>query len=79
MLDFSWCPFTPSSGYPGLILQADIGLAGRMVDKGEAKLREYQHPDPYIVPYYPGGHLLTGACQQGCQGLIAQIMWHDHN
>lgn len=27
------------------------------LNKGEAKLREYAHPDPYIVPYYPGGSL----------------------
>ena len=31
-----------------------MGLAERLVEKGEAKLTEYQHPDPYIVPYYPG-------------------------
>ena len=57
----------PSSAYPGLVLQADIGLAGRLVEKGEAKLREYQHPDPYIVPYYPGRQ--TGECQQGHLGF----------
>lgn len=26
--------------------------AARLVERGEAKLAEYAHPDPYIVPYY---------------------------
>ncbi|CAK0782715.1 hypothetical protein CVIRNUC_005910 [Coccomyxa viridis] len=36
---------------------SDVGQIGRLIQKGEAKLKEYQHPDPYIVPYYPGGSL----------------------
>ncbi|CAL5220140.1 g2098 [Coccomyxa viridis] len=35
----------------------DVGQIGRLIQKGQAKLQEYQHPDPYIVPYYPGGSL----------------------
>ncbi|PSC68932.1 NADH dehydrogenase [ubiquinone] 1 beta subcomplex subunit 9 [Micractinium conductrix] len=29
----------------------------RALEKGEARLREHLHPDPYIVPYRPGGSL----------------------
>ncbi|KAL3161409.1 hypothetical protein ABBQ32_010299 [Trebouxia sp. C0010 RCD-2024] len=36
---------------------ADINQVERILARGEAKLREYAHPDPYIVPYYPGGSL----------------------
>ncbi|CAL8470811.1 g10353 [Coccomyxa elongata] len=35
----------------------NVAQAGRLIEKGEAKLKEYQHPDPYIVPYHPGGSL----------------------
>ena len=31
---------------PGV--QTDVGQIGRLIQKGEAKLKEYQHPDPYI-------------------------------
>ncbi|KAK9904139.1 hypothetical protein WJX75_005303 [Coccomyxa subellipsoidea] len=26
----------------------NVAQAGRLLEKGEAKLKEYQHPDPYI-------------------------------
>ncbi|KAL4855791.1 NADH dehydrogenase [ubiquinone] 1 beta subcomplex subunit 9 [Chlorella vulgaris] len=29
----------------------------RALERGEARLRENLHPDPYIVPYRPGGSL----------------------
>ncbi|KAK9842284.1 hypothetical protein WJX81_004547 [Elliptochloris bilobata] len=35
----------------------DTYKARRLVERGEEVLREYLHPDPYIVPYYPGGSL----------------------
>lgn len=31
----------------------------RLLQKGEARLREFAHPDPYIVPYRPGGSLFA--------------------
>ena len=31
----------------------------RLVSAGEAKLKEYEHPDPYIVPYRPGGSMFA--------------------
>lgn len=36
---------------------AESAQIDRLLNRGEAKLREYAHPDPYIVPYYPGGSL----------------------
>ncbi|EIE22808.1 complex 1 family protein-like protein [Coccomyxa subellipsoidea C-169] len=35
----------------------NVAQAARLLEKGEAKLKEYEHPDPYIVPYHPGGSL----------------------
>lgn len=29
----------------------------RLLQKGEQRLKEKLHPDPIIVPYYPGGSL----------------------
>ncbi|PRW45557.1 NADH dehydrogenase [ubiquinone] 1 beta subcomplex subunit 9 [Chlorella sorokiniana] len=29
----------------------------RALERGEARLRDHQHPDPYIVPYRPGGSM----------------------
>ncbi len=29
-------------------VQTDVGQIGRLIQKGQAKLQEYQHPDPYI-------------------------------
>ncbi|KAK9829644.1 hypothetical protein WJX72_007056 [[Myrmecia] bisecta] len=35
----------------------DVNQRERLLVKGQEKLREFQHPDPYIVPYRPGGSL----------------------
>ena len=62
---------------PACTWQADMGLAERLVEKGEAKLTEYQHPDPYIVPYYPGGVARTwygGAC---IKASAFKMMWWE--
>ena len=62
----------------GRASQADAGLAGRLIEKGEAKLREYQHPDPYIVPYYPGGVSQAGTLA-GISGIQFPLcMVHTH-
>ena len=37
----------------------DTSEIERLLAKGEAKLREYEHPDPYIVPYRPGGSMFA--------------------
>lgn len=31
----------------------------RVLRNGEAMLKEYDHPDPYIVPYRPGGSMFA--------------------
>jgi len=31
----------------------------RLLRNGEARLKEYEHPDPYIVPYRPGGSMFA--------------------
>mmetsp|Transcript_19162 Transcript_19162/g.28379 ORF Transcript_19162/g.28379 Transcript_19162/m.28379 type:complete len:163 (-) Transcript_19162:1289-1777(-) len=31
--------------------------ARRLIDEGEQKLFDMQHPDPYCIPYMPGGSL----------------------
>lgn len=36
------------ANYTRLQTQNDAAQAGRLIEKGEAKLEEYQHPDPYI-------------------------------
>lgn len=36
-------------------MQSDVGRIGRLIQKGEAKLKEYQHPDPYIGEDLSGG------------------------
>ncbi len=31
----------------------------RLIKAGETRLKEYEHPDPYIVPYRPGGSMFA--------------------
>ena len=31
----------------------------RLIQAGEARLKEYEHPDPYNVPYRPGGSMFA--------------------
>jgi len=31
----------------------------RLLRNGEARMKEYEHPDPYIVPYRPGGSMFA--------------------
>ena len=62
-----------------MCLQADMGLAERLVDKGEAKLSEYQHPDPYIVPYYTGAQAaasMTGSSTPVLSTCNGQYLAH---
>eukprot|EP00243_Klebsormidium_subtile_P005452 TRINITY_DN217_c0_g1_i1.p1 TRINITY_DN217_c0_g1~~TRINITY_DN217_c0_g1_i1.p1 ORF type:complete len:114 (-),score=5.25 TRINITY_DN217_c0_g1_i1:51-392(-) len=33
----------------------NLDLVDRLIDRGEAKLREKAHPDPYIIPWAVGG------------------------
>ena len=64
-------------------LQSDVGQIGRLIQKGEAKLKEYQHPDPYIgVPIHIqliSGHDLawgtpsTGPCMQKPQRALCNL------
>jgi NADH dehydrogenase (ubiquinone) 1 beta subcomplex subunit 9 len=39
--------------------EQDPGQIERLVEAGEERLKEYEHPDPYIVPYRPGGSLFA--------------------
>ncbi|KAL6504913.1 NADH dehydrogenase [ubiquinone] 1 beta subcomplex subunit 9 [Orobanche hederae] len=36
-------------------LQEDIELIDKMITAGEASYNKWRHPDPYIVPWAPGG------------------------
>lgn len=36
-------------------VQTNLDLVDRLIAKGETKLREKAHPDPYIVPWAVGG------------------------
>jgi NADH dehydrogenase (ubiquinone) 1 beta subcomplex subunit 9 len=38
---------------------SDGGEIERLLVKGEARLKDYEHPDPYIVPYRPGGSMFA--------------------
>ncbi|KAH7517738.1 hypothetical protein FEM48_Zijuj09G0096100 [Ziziphus jujuba var. spinosa] len=33
----------------------DLDTIDRMIDDAEAKYNKWRHPDPYIVPWFPGG------------------------
>ena len=43
--------------HPFLPPQADSAAAARLLAAGEAALASRSHPDPYTVPYRPGGTL----------------------
>ena len=38
---------------------SDTAENERLLKEGEAKLKAYEHPDPYIVPYRPGGSMFA--------------------
>ena len=38
-----------------IINQSDSALVKRLIREGYERLAYHQHPDPYIVPYMPGG------------------------
>lgn len=37
----------------------DTNEIERLLRHGEARLKELEHPDPYIVPYRPGGSMFA--------------------
>ncbi|XP_038989777.1 NADH dehydrogenase [ubiquinone] 1 beta subcomplex subunit 9 [Phoenix dactylifera] len=37
----------------------DLNTIDRLIDEGEAAYEKWQHPDPYIVPWAPGGSKFT--------------------
>ncbi|XP_010929913.1 NADH dehydrogenase [ubiquinone] 1 beta subcomplex subunit 9 [Elaeis guineensis] len=37
----------------------DLNTIDRLIDEGEATYEKWQHPDPYIVPWAPGGSKFT--------------------
>ncbi|OAE25982.1 hypothetical protein AXG93_1712s1620 [Marchantia polymorpha subsp. ruderalis] len=38
-----------------MVIQEDISRIDRLIGEGEAKLEKMRHPDPYTVPWAPGG------------------------
>lgn len=47
----------------------DVGQIGRLIQKGQAKLQEYQHPDPYI------GKLANSLLLEECLGWQGGAHW----
>ncbi|KAK6253747.1 hypothetical protein QUC31_015467 [Theobroma cacao] len=43
----------------GGFLQEDLDTIDRMIADGEATYNKWRHPDPYIVPWAPGGSKFT--------------------
>ncbi|KAJ4838095.1 NADH dehydrogenase [ubiquinone] 1 beta subcomplex subunit 9 [Turnera subulata] len=37
----------------------DLDAIDRMIERGEAEHNKWRHPDPYIVPWAPGGSKFT--------------------
>ncbi|XP_012480414.1 NADH dehydrogenase [ubiquinone] 1 beta subcomplex subunit 9 isoform X2 [Gossypium raimondii] len=37
----------------------DLDTIDKMIDAGEATYNKWRHPDPYIVPWAPGGSKFT--------------------
>ncbi|XP_020572151.1 NADH dehydrogenase [ubiquinone] 1 beta subcomplex subunit 9 [Phalaenopsis equestris] len=37
----------------------DLDTIDRLINEGEASYAKWQHPDPYIVPWAPGGSKFT--------------------
>ncbi|AQK67155.1 NADH dehydrogenase [ubiquinone] 1 beta subcomplex subunit 9 [Zea mays] len=37
----------------------NLDVVDRLIDDAEAQYRNFQHPDPYIVPWAPGGTKFT--------------------
>lgn len=37
----------------------DTAEIERLLKSGETRLKNYEHPDPYIVPYRPGGSMFA--------------------
>lgn len=37
----------------------DLSTIDRLIEDGEASYNKWQHPDPYIVPWAPGGSKFT--------------------
>ncbi|KAL6504561.1 NADH dehydrogenase [ubiquinone] 1 beta subcomplex subunit 9 [Orobanche gracilis] len=57
-----------------MALQEDIELIDKMITSGEASYNKWRHPDPYIVPWAPGG---TKFCRNPTPPAGIEII-HDY-
>ncbi|KAL6527567.1 NADH dehydrogenase [ubiquinone] 1 beta subcomplex subunit 9 [Orobanche gracilis] len=55
-------------------MQEDIELIDKMITAGEASYNKWRHPDPYIVPWAPGG---TKFCRNPTPPAGIEII-HDY-